>query len=241
LLREAGAEPVVVPTIVIGAPDDPAPLQHALARLRTGAYAWVAFTSANGVERTWAAIVRAGGDARAFGAARLAAIGPATAAALESHGLRADVQAKEFKGEGLADAMLAHMGPPSGGRVLVLRAAKAREVLPEALRAAGWEVDVVAAYQTRPPERASVEALVHELEAGRIDVVTFTSSSTVDNLCDLLGSDAPRLLSRPRIASIGPITTATARGRGLRVDVTAAEYTLPGLVRALAQATAPGG
>jgi uroporphyrinogen III methyltransferase/synthase len=120
--------------------------------------------------------------------------------------------------------------------VLVARAAKAREVLPEALRAAGWTVDVVAAYQTRPPERSTLDALVHDLEGGRIDVVTFTSSSTVDNLCDLLGPDAVRLLSRPRIASIGPITTETARARGLRVDVTASEYTLPGLVQALARA-----
>lgn len=235
LLRDAGAEPVVVPTIVIGPPDDPAPLARAVEELRAGAYAWVAFTSANGVERTWDAIARAGGDARAFGGSRLAAIGPATAAALERHGLKADVQAREFKGEGLAAEMLGAMGaagqPPR--RVLVARAAKAREVLPEALRAAGWAVDVVAAYQTRQPERASVEALAAELEAGRIDVVTFTSSSTVDNLCDLLGPDAARLLARPCIASIGPITTDTARARGLRVDVTAAEYTLPGLVLAL--------
>jgi uroporphyrinogen III methyltransferase/synthase len=226
---------VVVPTIVLAAPDDPAPLARAVQELRAGAYAWVAFTSANGVERTWEAIANAGGDARSFGASRLAAIGPATAAALERHGLRADVLAKEFKGEGLAEEMLRAMGaagtPP--GRVLVARAAKAREVLPEALRAAGWTVDVVAAYQTRPPERATVEALVAELEAGRIDVVTFTSSSTVDNLCELLGPDAVRLLARPCIASIGPITTDTARARGLRVDVTASQYTLPGLVQDL--------
>jgi uroporphyrinogen III methyltransferase/synthase len=242
LLRDAGAEPVVVPTIVLGPPDDPAPLARAVAGLRAGAYAWVAFTSANGVEHTWQAVVAAGADARAFGAARLAAIGPATAAALEKHGLLADVQAREFKGEGLADEMLKAMGPAQAAReagrarVLIARAAKAREVLPEALRSAGWDVDVVAAYQTRPPERASLDALVRELEAGRIDVVTFTSSSTVENLCDLLGEDASRLLARTRVASIGPITTETARARGLRVDVTASEYTLPGLVGALARA-----
>jgi uroporphyrinogen III methyltransferase / synthase len=240
LLSEAGAEPVVVPTIVIGPPDDPAPLARAVADLRAGQYAWVAFTSANGVERTWGGLVAAGGDARAFGAARLAAIGPATAAALEQHGLRADVQAREYKGEGLAEEMLRAMGPVKDAgagrdRVLVARAAKARQVLPDALKAAGWKVDVVAAYQTRPPDRASLDRLVGELEAGRIDVVTFTSSSTVDNLCDLLGDGAVRLLSRPRVASIGPVTTETARARGLRVDVTASEYTLPGLVYALAR------
>jgi len=233
LLRDAGAEPVVVPTIVLGPPADPAPLARAVADLRAGAYAWAAFTSANGVDHTWDAVVARGGDARAFGAARLAAIGPATAAALERHGLRPDVVAREFKGEGLAEDMLAAMGKPPG-RVLLARAAKARAVLPDALRAAGWTVDVVAAYETRSPPAEAVEALVRQLEAGTIDVVTFTSSSTVDNLCDLLGSRAVSLLAGPKVASIGPITTETARGRGLRVDVTAAQYTVLGLIQALA-------
>jgi uroporphyrinogen III methyltransferase/synthase len=181
LLRDAGAEPVVVPTIVLGPPADPAPLAAAIAGLREGAYAWVAFTSANGVGHTWDAVVAAGGDARVFGSARLAAIGPATAAALEQHGLRPDVVAKEFRGEGLAKEMLAAMSK-TPGRVLLPRAAKAREVLPETLRAAGWTVDVVAAYETRPPAPEAVADLVARLEAGTLDAVTFTSSSTVDNL-----------------------------------------------------------
>jgi uroporphyrinogen III methyltransferase / synthase len=240
LLRDYGAEPLVVPTIAIGPPNDTAPLAHALSELRSGAYAWVVFTSANGVERTWQALVGSGGDARAFGAARLAAIGPATARALERCGLRADVVAKEFRGEGLADEMLrALAGGATSARVLLARAAKARDVLPEALRRAGCVVQVVAAYETHPPPRETVAALVGELEAGRVDAVTFTSSSTVDNLCDVLGGErAPRLLARPRIASIGPVTTETARARGLRVDVTATTFTVPGLVRALAESWA---
>jgi uroporphyrinogen III methyltransferase/synthase len=237
LLREVGAEPVVVPTIVIGPPDDPARLAGAVADVKSGAYAWVAFTSVNGVERTWDAVAAAGLDARAFGGARLAAVGPATASALAAHGLKADVVARESRGEGLAADMLEAMGPPAGRRVLLPRAAKAREVLPDALRGAGWTVDVVVAYRTHPADPSAVSSLVADLQAGRIDVVTFTSSSTVDNLCDLLGPDAVRLLARPRVASIGPITTATAEARGLRVDVTAAESTLPGLVRALATGT----
>ena len=196
LLREAGAEPVVVPTIVIGPPAEPEPLARAVRELRAGAYAWAAFTSANGVERTWDAIVAAGGDARAFGAARLAAIGPATAAALERHGLRPEVVAREFTGEGLAEDMLAAMGA-SRGRVLLARAARAREVLPEALTAAGWAVDVVAAYETRPPGPEAVQGLVAQLGAGSLDAVTFTSSSTVENLCDLLGERAAGLLAAP--------------------------------------------
>jgi uroporphyrinogen III methyltransferase / synthase len=260
LLRDLGAEPVVVPTIEIHPPSDPAPLAAAIASLQRGAsvgvsadahaspyaspyasahaspyagpYHWVAFTSANGVDFTWAALTAAGGDARAFGGVRLAAIGPATARALERRGLRADVVATEFRGEALAEAMLSSFvaGAP---RVLVARAARARDVLPDTLRAAGCEVDVVAAYETRPPPPEPIARLARDLADGRIDIVTFTSSSTVENLCDLLGPRAVELLARPRIASIGPITTATASGRGLRVDLTAREYTVPGLVEAL--------
>jgi uroporphyrinogen III methyltransferase/synthase len=250
LLRDQGAEPIVVPTISIHPPADPAPLARALADLRASRYAWVAFTSANGVERAWEALVAAGGDARAFGGARLAAIGPATARSLEDHGLHADVVAKEFRGEGLADEMLRSFRdcPPPDGvagrnggspRILLARAAVARDALPIALRAAGCVVDVVAAYETRLASREAADSLVNELKAGRIDAVTFTSSSTVDNLCDLLGNhQAAELLSPVRIASIGPVTTEAARARGLRVDVTASRYTVPELVLALADSWA---
>jgi uroporphyrinogen III methyltransferase/synthase len=243
LLRDYGADPVVVPTIEIHPPSDPAPLAKAIGALRAGAYGWAAFTSANGVDRTWEALVAAGGDARAFGSTRLAAIGPATSRALEQRGLRADVVAKEFRGELLAEGMLAalraegkaHPGERSGAanRVLIARAARARDVLPEALRAAGCAVDVVAAYETHAPPRYVADGLASDLREGRIDAVMFTSSSTVDNLCDLLGPSAPALLSSPLVASIGPITTATAEVRGLRVDVTARIFTVAGLVESL--------
>jgi len=236
LLQELGAEAVVVPTIEIFPPADPAPLARALLDLLAGAYGWVAFTSANGVEHTWRALTLSGRDARAFGSARIASIGPATSRALESHGLRADVVAREFRGEGLADEMIAAIGSAgSPGRVLVARAARARDALPDALRAAGCQVDVVAAYETRAVRGEALAGLASDLALGRLDAVLFTSSSTVDSLCDALGAQAPGLLAHPRIASIGPVTTETARARGLRVDVTAAEYTLPGVVRALAE------
>jgi len=247
LLRQYGAEPILVPTIEIRPPADPGPLARALAELRAGAYGWVAFTSANGVDRTWAALLEAGGDARAFGACRLAAIGPATARTLEQHGLRADVVAKEYRGEGLADEMVralarragGHPAAPDGPRVLLARAAKARDVLPEALRTAGCRVDVVAAYETHAPAPNAVERLERELDGGGLDAVVFTSSSTVDNLCALVGeSRAATWLHRLRVASIGPVTTETAQSHGLRVDVTAAEFTVPGLVRALAESWA---
>ena len=102
LLRDLGADVIVVPTIELRDPSDPEPLRRALSDLRAGAYGWAVFTSANGVEQTWKALLALGGDARAFGACKLAAIGPATGRALESHGLRADVVAKEFVGESLA-------------------------------------------------------------------------------------------------------------------------------------------
>jgi uroporphyrinogen III methyltransferase/synthase len=234
LLREAGAEPVVVPTIEIHPPADPAPLARALEALRAGAYRWVAFTSANGVERTWEALSLARADTRSFGSVQVAAIGPATARALESRGLRPDVIAKEFKGEGLAESMLAAIrGAGAAPRVLLARAAKARDVLPETLRQAGCDVDVVPAYETRAPDGALLQQLTAELAGRRLDVVLFTSSSTVENLCDRLGPRAPELLAGVRVASIGPITTATAEARGVRVDVTAREYSVPGLLDAL--------
>jgi len=191
------------------------------------------------VDRTWDALVETGADARAFGAARLAAIGPATARALERHGLRADVVAKEFRGEQLAQEILGALrsGPPAP-RVLLARAARARDVLPEALRAAGCRVDVVAAYETLPPPRDRVETLATELQGKRVDAVMFTSSSTVDNFCDLLGDRAIGLLGGVRVASIGPVTSETARARGVPVDVAAREYTVSGLVEALAESYA---
>jgi uroporphyrinogen III methyltransferase/synthase len=237
LLRDQGALAQVVPTLVVEPPADPAPLARAIEELGAGRYAWVVFTSANGVERTWAAVEAAGRDARVFGTARLAVVGPATAGALEHHGLRADVTAKEFRGEGLAESLLTAM-KGQGGRVLVARALRAPDTLPDALRAAGCVVDVVAAYETHPAPRPGLEALATDLEEGRIDAVTFTSSSTVDHLCDALGPRATALLGRARLASIGPVTGETARRRGLRIDVQPRESTLTALIRALAESYA---
>jgi uroporphyrinogen III methyltransferase/synthase len=132
-------------------------------------------------------------------------------------------------------AAIAGAGAGAPPRVLLALAARARAALPEALRAAGCTVDVVAAYETRPASAEVRDGLLAELEAGRIDAVLFTSSSTVDSLCDLLGDRAAALLARVRVASIGPITTDTARARGLRIDVAPRQYTIPALVQALAE------
>ncbi len=230
LLRAKGAEPVLVPAIVLGPPGDEAAAERAVANLAR--YDWVAFTSANGVDRTWEILVRAGHDARAFGGARIAAVGPATTAALARHGLEAHVTAKETRGEGLAKEMLASM--TSGARVLLLRAEVARDALPEALRAKGATVDIVAVYATRAP--ADLAATLRPLFAegpARVDAVLFSSSSTVRHVFDALGADASSCLAARTVATIGPVTTETARSLGIRVDAEAAPYTVPAAIAAL--------
>ncbi|MCA9620900.1 MAG: uroporphyrinogen-III synthase, partial [Myxococcales bacterium] len=224
LLRRRGAEPVPFPTIALQ-PADPAPVAEAVAQLDD--YDLVAFTSRNGVDYFWEAIEAAGRDARAFGRCRLAAIGPATAEGLTAHGLRADLVAETFVAEHLASAVLAAL--PPGARVLLPRAEVAREVLPEMLRDAGMTVDVVPVYQTVTAEpTTSLRELVAD-----IDVITLTSSSTVDKLVELVGDGAAEALAGIVLASIGPITTRTAERHGLTVAVTATVSTGPGLIEAL--------
>jgi uroporphyrinogen III methyltransferase / synthase len=230
LLRERGADPLVVPAIEIGPPTDSAPLERAASSLST--YEWIVLTSANGAERLWAEVRRQGRDARAFGRSRIAAIGPGTAAALERAGLSADLVPKVHKGEGLAEELRAAIGD-ARPTVLIARAEVARDVVPDALRSVGCAVDVVATYATRSPPRPLLEALSSLLAAREIDAVTFTSSSTVEHLCDALEPRAAELLAQTCVASIGPITTQTAEKRGIRVDVTAQQHTVPGLVEAL--------
>ena len=226
-LRERGAEPCVVPVIEIVPPADPAPLEAAVQRLSS--YDWVLFTSANGVERVFAALRRAGRDARAFGTAKIAVIGPRTADALERCGVRADRVAEEHVGEGLARDLLS-LGTPR--RVLIARALVARDALPTLLRDAGAEVDVVAAYETRPAPPGP-RSLVELVETRAVDTVLFTSSSTVSTTVERLGPSARELLGGLTVASIGPITTRTAEDLGVRVDVTAATFTVDGLLDAL--------
>jgi uroporphyrinogen III methyltransferase/synthase len=231
-LRNEGAAPVEAPTIRIAPPEDPAPLAKAVKDLAT--YQWVLFTSRNGVTRFFAEIARQGGDARRLGGARVVAIGPGTASALADAGITADQVPKEHVGEEVARIVLqAHDGDLSGVRVLLPRAKVAREALPETLRDAGAEVDVVAAYRNVPPAGDEAERIRRLLGEGEVDVVTFTASSTVQNLCEVLGDDAGALLAPLTLASIGPITTATAERLGLSIAVTASEYTNAGLVDAL--------
>ena len=218
LLRRQGAEALEVATITIVDPADGGEALRAAAA-RLDSYEWVVFTSVNSVER----FVPLLGDPPAVGSARLAAIGPGTAAALAHRGLAPDLVPEQFVAESLLEAFPA----PSGGRrVLLPRAAVARHVLPEGLRAAGWDVDVVAAYRTEtahPPAEALAAAAV-------ADAVTFTSPSTVRSYLETAGPLAVPAV----VACIGPVTAAAARQRHLDVDVVADVHTMEGLVEALA-------
>lgn len=257
LLRRRGAEPILAPTIVLRDPPDPSRVDRAIADLAT--YDLVAFTSENGVARFFERLRASGRDARAFGRARIAAIGAGTSAALAAQGIVADVVPETFVGEALAEAILDALGrspagtspagtSPGGGapapapppcRVLIPRALVAREVVPDTLRAAGCVVDVVPVYETVPPPPDRREALIRILEERSVDIVMLTSSSTATHLCDLLGERAAELLAPALVASIGPVTTETARRRGLPVAVTAGTSTIPGLIAALESHLAP--
>jgi uroporphyrinogen III methyltransferase/synthase len=228
LLAEEGAIPVELPSIEIEPAADRAGLDHAVGLLAAGSYAWVVFTSANAVEEFFAAIGSHRLDARVFGMARVCTIGPATAEALRQHGIHADLVPEQYVAEAVVEAMspLLH----ARDRILVPRAEGARPELIDGLATLGAEVDEVPLYKAVVPAEAPPEALA-ALRDGEVDIVTFTSSSTVRNLVAMLGgTDA---LQRPLIACIGPITADTASELGLRVDVMASEYTVEGLVAAL--------
>jgi uroporphyrinogen III methyltransferase/synthase len=222
-LAELGAEPIVAPTIAIGPPDDPRPAAEAVDGVRD--YAWVIFTSRNGVDAFFDRLSERGRDSRAFGDTRIAAVGPKTAAALAARGLRVDFIPAQFVNEAVADGILERTRPGDG--ILLFRAQEAREVLPQGLRAAGRIVADVAAYKTRTVIDAEFAA-----KAARADILTFTSASTVSGFVANV-PDAATAAAGKIVACIGPVTAQAARRAGLRVDVVAEAFTIEGLVRAL--------
>lgn len=212
-----GAAPIELATIAIEGPaDGGAALRDAAARL--SCYDWVVLTSANSVERLFGALH----DARDLGGVRVAAIGPGTASALSARGVVADLVPEGYVGESLVEAF---RSLDAGGRVLLPRAAAARDIVPDGLREMGFEVEVVEAYRTVRPEPS--EALLAGVAAA--DAVTFTASSTVTGFVEVAG------LGRvpPVVACIGPRTAATAREAGIRVDTVAEEHSIGGLLAAL--------
>jgi uroporphyrinogen III methyltransferase/synthase len=228
LLKELGAIVVEVPTIEIAPPSDWDQMDRAIDRL--GNYDWIIFTSENGVRIFGSRLWERGKDARALNGVKVAAIGASTAQALRELGLRADRVPDEFVAEALAGAFKEE--EVRGSRFLLIRAEKAREVLPDALREMGGEVEVVAAYRTRTPDGSS-HRLGSALQEG-IDLVTFTSSSTVVNFAEMSGAeDLPRLLEGVTVACIGPVTANTVRRYGVEPQIVAETYTVQGLVHAI--------
>ena len=229
-LERLGAEVLEFPTIEIQPPEDFEPLDEAIRDLAS--FDWLVFTSVNGVEAFVERLAHHGLDLRAVPRdANIAAIGPATAQRIREAGLRVDVVPREFRAEALIEEVSGET--LAGRRILIPRARVAREILPERLREAGAEVFVPPAYESVPSSEGKGE-LAKGLEAGEVDCVTFTASSTVENFVLAFGADeAARLLAGTRVACIGPITADTARGYGIRVDVEAREYTIPGLIEAV--------
>ncbi len=225
-LARLGATPVVFPTIEITAPEDTQQLDQAINSL--GRYAWIIFTSANGVAYFWRRLNALGKDRRAFKGIRVAAIGPATAGALRRRQVRPDFVPDEF----VAEAIPPGLGEVRDRRILLPRADIARPALLHALEKAGAFPQEIAVYQTIPAQPSQAE--LAELERG-IDVATFTSSSTVHNFFHILGERAAGLLRGAVIVCIGPITAETAHSLGLAVDVVAKKYTAEGLVDALVE------
>ena len=224
-LRGLGAQVVELPTIRIEPPSD----LRGFAELVQDAHAydWIVFTSANGVEAFFDMFFKLYDDAREIGAARIAAIGPATAQRVRDFRLHVDLQPEEFVAEAVTRAFQ-KQGGVENLRILLVRAEKARDVLPKQLSALGAIVDEGLAYRTVPETRDTTGARRRLLEEGA-DLITFTSSSTVENFLGL-GLPWPKGM---QIASIGPITSKTARDHGLKVDVEARRHDIDGLVQSI--------
>lgn len=229
-LAELGAEVVVAPVIDTVDPDDWTPADKAISRLDS--YGWLVLTSANSVDRFFARMRERGVSLSP--ATSVAAVGPATAERLAELGIAADLVPADFRAEGLVEAFEA-LGAGSGWRVLLPRAEKAREILPDSLRALGVTVDVVPVYRTvaATPD----PALVERLRNGSVDVVTFTSPSTVRHFLAWLstaGLDADAVMQSVKAASIGPVSSAALVDRGFEVPIEAVASTAEGLVAAIA-------
>ena len=231
-LEENGANCLEFATISLQPPDSWEELDHALAD--PGKYQWIIFTSINAIDAFFNRLQHHGLDSRSLHNCRVAAVGRVTADCLLAHGIAADLLPDDFTGEGLAAALEAE--GVAGQEILLPRALKAREVVPERLRAAGAVVTVAPVYQNVRPSGHDAE-LKAKLEAGEVDMVTFTSSSTVNNFVMMLGvadsAELAGLMLGVEIAAIGPITAKAVVKHGLKVDVQPETYTIPAMVEAI--------
>lgn len=227
-LHELGAETIELPAIEIRPAADPEPLNRAIAELES--YDWIIFTSANGVRYFVDRLDASARDLRAI-RARIGAIGPATRHAVEALHLKVDLMPEEYVAESLIASF--ERIDLSGQRILLPRAAVARDVVPSELAARGALVNVVEAYRTIVPEESAARARAIFQNEPKPDWITFTSSSTVKNFLGMAGRDS---LEGVRVASIGPVTTATLRAHGVDVAAEAQPYTMDGLVAAILKA-----
>ena len=246
LLREAGGDPIECPTIEFRRPAELSALDDSISKLDR--YDWIIFTSSNGVDFFFERLGELGQDVRALKGIKLCAMGDATAGALSRYGLRVDLVPKEFKAEGVIEALKSFTdGQIVGVRFLIPRALVAREVLPFELEKMGALVDVAPSYETVVPSGSQVAQVKEMLLDGQISYVTFSSSSTVINFMQMLRiekdqkglEEAKRIFSKTKIACIGPITKDTVQEYGLVVSVMPSTYTIPALVEALIEAQNP--
>jgi uroporphyrinogen-III synthase len=233
-LRGLGASVVEIPFIEIRKPQSYRPLDDALKNIKT--YHWLILTSANGVEAMWERVRKLRITRRALKHLKIAAIGPATKKAIVKHGLKVKMVPEEYVAESVVKGLRDEV---RGKRIVLIRAKVARDVIPEELRAAGAQVDVVEAYEPVVPEKSRVRLrALMRIATRRPDVVTFTSSSSAKNFAELMGnvtggSRGAGLLKGVHFASIGPVTSATLRELQLPVAIEAREFTMGGLIRAI--------
>ncbi len=230
-LSELGAECVEFPTIEVIPPPSWKDLDRAIGNLET--YQGLVFTRVNGVKYFFERLEDSGQDVRDLKGIRIAAIGPKTADAIREKGVNADLVPEEYRAEAVVEAFRKHR--VAGSRILLPRAAEAREVLPQELERMGAAVEVVEAYRTVKPEgdKDEIRAM---LVKGDIHMVTFTSSSTVNNFMEMFEGESDQLLKwmeKVTVACIGPVTAKTAEQRGLSVQITPSDYTIEALAKAI--------
>jgi uroporphyrinogen III methyltransferase/synthase len=231
LLEQQGAEVLEVPTIEIRPPLVWDEVDDALDQIKN--YAWLLFTSANGVEACWERLQQRGQDIRSLAGPKIGAVGPATAAALQRYGIQPHIIPEKFQGEQLG-AALAEMADLNGQAVLLLRADISRPILRDKLTAAGARVTDVAIYITARPEKLPDPVLL-ALQDNQIDWITFTSSSTAENLASMLPGELHAKVSNIKRACLGPVTAQTLQRLGWAPTVTAARPEIPLLVEAMCQ------
>ncbi len=233
LLKEEGADVLEIPFIEIRPAQSYEALDKAIENLL--AYDWLILTSVNGVKALFSRLEKQGKSEADLLHLKIVAIGPATAKAIEKHGIPVDIVPDEYVAEAVVEEMRNQV---KGERVLLVRAKVARDVIPNALRELGAKVHVMEAYETVVPETSRTAILEALRSDNKPALITFTSSSTVKNFVELVGEEtiSSGLLDSVKLASIGPVTSTTLKELGLRADIEATEYTIPGLVEAILKA-----